>query len=163
MAEQAAALSPIRDDRLFEEHLLDGLRPAQRDHDRILTSTSFRRLAEVTQIISAEHGHVFHNRLTHSLEVAIVARRLAEKLIKKQPDEAKLLGGIDPDVVESAALAHDLGHPPFAMSLNKSSMHWSLLPVYWMGLKGIRNRFGSSLNSLSVPRTIGVLISLEPP
>ncbi len=56
---------------------------------------------------------VFRNRLTHSLEVAQVARRLAENIVKDQPDVVESLGGIDPDVVEAAALAHDLGHPPF--------------------------------------------------
>jgi dGTPase len=85
----------------------------QVDRDRILYSSAFRRLAQVTQVVTAQEGHVFHNRLTHSLKVAQVARRLAEKLISEQPDIAKKIGGIDPDVVEAAALAHDLGHPPF--------------------------------------------------
>src|SRR5208283_4236045 len=58
-------------------------------------------------------GHVFHNRLTHSLEVAQLARRAAEKLAREQPKVARSLGGVDPDVAEAAALAHDLGHPPF--------------------------------------------------
>ena len=55
----------------------------------------------------------FHNRLTHSLEVAQIARRLAENVLETRREEAAALGGIDPDVVEAAALAHDLGHPPF--------------------------------------------------
>jgi dGTPase len=83
---------------------------AQRDRDRILYSSSFRRLAEVTQVVAANSGYVFHNRLTHSLQVAQVGRRLAEKLNKIQPDSIEFL---DPDVVEAACLAHDLGHPPF--------------------------------------------------
>jgi dGTPase len=85
----------------------------QVDRDRILYSSAFRRLAQVTQVVTAQEGHVFHNRLTHSLKVAQVARRLAEKLVSEQPDIAHKIGGIDPDVVEAAALAHDLGHPPF--------------------------------------------------
>jgi dGTPase len=85
----------------------------QIDRDRILYSSAFRRLAQVTQVVTAQEGHVFHNRLTHSLKVAQVARRLAEKLIGEQLDIAEKVGGIDPDVVEAAALAHDLGHPPF--------------------------------------------------
>ncbi|MGF1479009.1 MAG: deoxyguanosinetriphosphate triphosphohydrolase family protein [Cyanophyceae cyanobacterium] len=85
----------------------------QVDRDRILYSSAFRRLAQVTQVVSTNEGHVFHNRLTHTLKVAQVARRLAEKLLVEQPDLAQRLGGIDPDVVEAAALAHDLGHPPF--------------------------------------------------
>jgi dGTPase len=89
----------------------DDRTPAQRDRDRILYSSSFRRLAEVTQVVSANSGYVFHNRLTHSLQVAQVGRRLAEKLVKRHPNLAA--ENICPDVVEAACLAHDLGHPPF--------------------------------------------------
>ncbi len=85
----------------------------QVDRDRIIYCSAFRRLAQVTQVVSAQENHVFHNRLTHSLKVAQVARRLSERLIARQPDIAAKIGGIDPDVVEAAALAHDLGHPPF--------------------------------------------------
>ncbi|MGK7947838.1 MAG: deoxyguanosinetriphosphate triphosphohydrolase family protein [Xenococcaceae cyanobacterium] len=85
----------------------------QVDRDRILYSSAFRRLAQVTQVVTAQEGHVFHNRLTHSLKVGQLARRLAERLIEEQEDIAYKLGGINPDVVEAAALAHDLGHPPF--------------------------------------------------
>jgi dGTPase len=90
--------------------------PAQRDRDRLIYSSAFRRLAEVTQVVAANSGYVFHNRLTHSLQVSQVGRRLAEKLLR---DSAKLdlpnenLELPNPDVVEAAALAHDLGHPPF--------------------------------------------------
>lgn len=91
----------------------DSRRSFQIDRDRILYSSAFRRLAQITQVVTSQEGHVFHNRLTHSLKVAQVARRLAERLIAEQPDLAQSIGGIDPDVVESAALAHDLGHPPF--------------------------------------------------
>lgn len=88
---------------------------AQRDRDRVLYTSSFRRLAGVTQVVAAAEGHVFHNRLTHTLEVAQIGRRLAEKLLKeKQGRElAAAVGGVHPEVVEAAALAHDLGHPPF--------------------------------------------------
>jgi dGTPase len=85
----------------------------QLDRDRILYSTEFRRLAGVTQVVSPGQEEIFHNRLTHTLKVAQIARRLAETFIKKQPDIATAWGGIDPDVVEAAAMAHDLGHPPF--------------------------------------------------
>jgi dGTPase len=88
--------------------------PAQRDRDRLLYSSAFRRLAEVTQVVAANSGYVFHNRLTHSLQVAQVGRRLAEKLIQTHnQDDASPADGIDPDAVEAACLAHDLGHPPF--------------------------------------------------
>jgi dGTPase len=84
-----------------------------RDRDRILYCSAFRRLAEVTQVVAAETAHVFHNRLTHSLQVAQVGRRLAERLINDFPAEVNDSVGLDPDVVEAACLAHDLGHPPF--------------------------------------------------
>src|ERR1700722_18335562 len=89
--------------------------PAQRDRDRLVYSSAFRRLAEVTQVVAAASGYVFHNRLTHSLQVAQVGRRLAEKLLRDLPEDVSSLDvpSIDPDVVEAAGLAHDLGHPPF--------------------------------------------------
>ena len=82
----------------------------QRDRDRLLYSDYLRRLASVTQVASAAEGASFHNRLTHSIKVAQVGRRLAELLLSRDKD---LAGFLDPDVVEAAALAHDLGHPPF--------------------------------------------------
>lgn len=91
----------------------DNRQSFQVDRDRILYCSAFRRLAQITQVLTAQEGHVFHNRLTHSLKVAQVARRLAERLVKEQPKVAEAIGGVDPDVVEAAALAHDLGHPPF--------------------------------------------------
>lgn len=86
---------------------------AQRDRDRILYSSALRRLAEVTQVVSPDSGYVFHNRLTHSLQVAQVGRRLAERLISRYGAEVAEASVLDPDVVEAACLAHDLGHPPF--------------------------------------------------
>lgn len=85
----------------------------QRDRDRILYCDPFRRLVGVTQVVSASEGHVFHNRLTHSLQVAQIARRLAERLRSSFQLQSDALGDINPDVAEAAALAHDLGHPPF--------------------------------------------------
>ena len=60
--------------------------------------------------MSSDEGHVFHNRLTHSLQVAQVGRRIAEKLLR---EHAPSRLDINPDVVEAACLAHDIGHPPF--------------------------------------------------
>ena len=97
---------------------VDGLAasPFRVDRDRIVTSPFFARLGGVTQVVSsAGSGLLVHNRLTHSLKVALVARATAERLLA-DPGHAALLdalGGCDPDVVEAAALAHDLGHPPF--------------------------------------------------
>jgi len=95
--------------------------PAQKDCDRLLYATSFRRLGEVTQVAPFERAGLLHNRLTHTVKVAHIAKRLAQRLILKSANEfdpekvelAKNLGGLDPDVVDAAAMAHDLGHPPF--------------------------------------------------
>lgn len=103
-----------RKERFREPTSSDFRNPFQRDRDRVLYSPEFRRLSGVTQVVSASEGDFFHNRLTHSLKVAQVGRRLAERLLEETPSEwIKAWGGLDPDVVETAGLAHDLGHPPF--------------------------------------------------
>ncbi len=104
-----------REDRRSGDKRSDQRSTGQRDRDRILSAAAFRRLAGVTQVVSPDEGEIFHNRLTHTLKVAQVARRLAEMFLsrKREAKYAAEWGGIDPDVVESAAMAHDLGHPPF--------------------------------------------------
>ena len=90
--------------------------PFRVDRDRIVSSPFFARLGGVTQVISpGGAGLLVHNRLTHSLKVAQVGRAIAERLGLNPgyADVLDKLGGCDPDVVEAAALAHDLGHPPF--------------------------------------------------
>lgn len=106
---------PKREDRQSKEESPDQRKPFQRDRDRLLYAGALRRLEGVTQVVSPGEGEVFHNRLTHTLKVAQVARRLAEMFLarKKDKDNAKEWGEINPDVIEAAALAHDLGHPPF--------------------------------------------------
>jgi len=90
--------------------------PFRVDRDRVAGSPFFSRLGGVTQVVSSTgSGLLVHNRLTHSLKVAQAARAIAERL-NTRPEVANLLdklGGCDPDVVEAAALGHDLGHPPF--------------------------------------------------
>jgi len=105
---------PSRTARFHKRDRGDDQRSAfERDRDRVLYASSLRRLAGVTQVVSAAEGSVFHNRLTHSLQVAQIARRLAQRLVKDHPSLSARLGGLDPDVAETAALCHDLGHPPF--------------------------------------------------
>ncbi|HEY5820429.1 MAG TPA: dNTP triphosphohydrolase [Propionibacteriaceae bacterium] len=85
------------------------------DLERIRFASSFSRLAEVTQVVTAgATSGVVHNRLTHSLKVTAVARAIAVRLLRTEDlDLLHDLGGLDHVVVQAAANAHDLGHPPF--------------------------------------------------
>lgn len=90
--------------------------PSRHDRDRVYYSAGFRRLAGVTQVFTpTAEGFLTHNRLTHSLKVAQVGRAIAEVLLRDPELHSQLqdLGGLDVDVVETAALSHDIGHPPF--------------------------------------------------
>ena len=91
----------------------------QRDYDRIIFSSPFRRLQNKTQVFPLPGAQMDHNRLTHSLEVASVGRSIAcrtvEKLAKKHPELKDRQSDIE-TIVASACLAHDLGNPPFGHS-----------------------------------------------
>ena len=81
-----------------ESHLRS---PFQRDRDRVIHSTAFRRLKHKTQVFIAHEGDHYRTRLTHSIEVAQIARTISRVL------------GVDEDLAEALSLAHDLGHTPF--------------------------------------------------
>jgi dGTPase len=87
--------------RLFGEGLSSFRSDFQRDRDRIIHSSAFRRLKHKTQVFIEHEGDYYRTRLTHSIEVAQVARTLAGVL------------GLNTDLAEAIALAHDLGHTPF--------------------------------------------------
>lgn len=110
---------PSRDDRLYSQNDGDQRRPFERDRDRVLYSREFRRLSGVTQVARTEESYLYHDRLSHSLKVAQVGRRLAEYYCREYTGSLDLDKHLDPDVVETAALVHDLGHPPFGHAIEQ--------------------------------------------
>jgi dGTPase len=87
--------------RRHHEAEADDRSPYQRDRDRVVHATAFRKLQYKTQVFVTREGDFYRTRLTHSLEVAQIARSIARRL------------RLDEDLTEALALAHDLGHPPF--------------------------------------------------
>ncbi len=102
--------------RLYPEPEAPTRSPWQRDRDRIIHSSAFRKLQYKTQVFVNHEGDFFRTRLTHTIEVAQIARSLAREL------------RVDEDLTEALALAHDLGHPPFGHAgeegLNRGMKAW---------------------------------------
>jgi dGTPase len=106
--------------------------PFQIDRDRIIHTSAFRRLQSKTQVFVSGEYDFYRTRLTHSIEVAQIGRSLCARLRATSPD----LGDgchIDPDLVEAACLAHDIGHPPFGHT-GERTLHRLMKP--WGGFEG---------------------------
>src|SRR6202789_2157456 len=88
-------------ERAFPAPASDGRKPFERDRDRVVQARAFRRLAGKTQVFTSRASDHFRSRLTHTIEVAQIARAAASTL------------GLNEDLAETLALVHDIGHPPF--------------------------------------------------
>lgn len=101
----------------------------QRDYDRMIFSSPFRRMQNKTQVFPLPGSIFVHNRLTHSLEVSTVGRSLSREVILRMDKygmavEAKDILNNIPDIVATACLCHDLGNPPFGHSGEKTISTW---------------------------------------
>ena len=101
--------------RLHPESISTFRSPFQRDRDRIIHSSAFRRLKHKTQVFVEHEGDYYRTRLTHTIEVAQVARTIANAL------------GLNTDLAEAVALSHDLGHPPFGHT-GEDALHELMAP-----------------------------------
>ncbi|MBP7948246.1 MAG: dNTP triphosphohydrolase [Verrucomicrobiales bacterium] len=104
----------------------------QINRDRIIHTSAFRRLQSKTQVFLSGEYDFYRTRLTHSIEVSQIGRSICESLRRRSPLLAEDFF-IDPDLVEAACLAHDIGHPPFGHA-GERTLHRLLLP--WGGFEG---------------------------
>ncbi len=112
----------------------------QRDRDRVLHSTAFRRLQHKTQVFVVTQGDFYRTRLTHTLEVSQIARSIAAAL------------GLNVDLAEAIALAHDLGHPPFGHA-GEAELH---------GLMAAHGGFEHNVQSLRVVDELEIRYAMHP-
>lgn len=106
----------------------DGRTAFQLDRDRVIFSYAFRRLQSKTQVFQSGEYDFYRTRLTHSLEVARIARSIGEHLNRTYPEVC-----IDGDLLEAVGLAHDLGHPPFG-HIGERKLNELMAP--WGGFEG---------------------------
>ncbi|QBI20924.1 dNTP triphosphohydrolase [Egibacter rhizosphaerae] len=115
----------------------DYRQPFARDYDRLVHTTAFRKLQGKTQVVAPGEAEFLRTRLTHTIEVAQLARRLAERL------------GAHPDCCEAAAILHDFGHPPFghigeealSEAVDETARAWGLEPDHVGGYEGNAQNF----------------------
>jgi dGTPase len=112
------------DDFLLERHypeisksVRDHRHETERDRDRILHSAAFRRLQGKTQVFGIGQADFYRTRLTHSIEAAQIARAIAHNLCEEHPELKRC---VTPELAETVALAHDIGHPPFGHAGEKT-------------------------------------------
>jgi dGTPase len=132
----------------------DHRHPTERDRDRILHSSAFRRLQGKTQVFGIGQADFYRTRLTHSIEASQLARAIANNLLAEQPLLARCLA---PELAEAVALAHDLGHPPFGHAGEKS-LDACMRDVSRRG----RSRGQGALRFEGNAQTFHVLVAAEP-
>jgi dGTPase len=127
---------------------------AERDRDRILHSSAFRRLQGKTQVFGIGQADFYRTRLTHSIEAAQLARSIARNLLVEEPG---LEACLTPELAEAAALAHDLGHPPFGHA-GEQTLDACMKEVNHSA--GIEGR--SALRFEANAQTFHILVAAEP-
>lgn len=117
--------------------------PWRRDYARVIHSPAFRRLQGKTQLFPGFESDYFRNRLTHSLEVAQIAKSIATRICSDQVDDSGVFAEGKPtlpEIVEVAGLAHDLGHPPFGHN-GEDALDYCLKQVGGCGFEGNAQTF----------------------